>query len=318
MQRAFWHTDFEFHRDHLRVKKTGARVPYRLSTLREFLAWYGFYLGVQAHRAAAAFAPRRRWRLAFAPDTPRPWYLVWAVARLSGARFVGLEDEPDAVMFFEDATNSDAAAGAGPVRARALNFACADVSKSRVARVFEDVFGYPLRVDPRVWAGPAVEKSEANGAHDGRVVACPREPRLDRVYQRVVDNSDDGAIVEDLRAPTVNGRAPIVFIKRRPVDRRFENANASVSLVETDSVLTTAEQDKIQAFCTAMGLQWGGLDILRDRNDGRIYIVDVNKTDMGPPTALALRDQVRAARRLAQAFRKAFAPARNPRSPHGR
>jgi hypothetical protein len=52
-----------------------------------------------------------------------------------------------------------------------------------------------------------------------------------------------------------------------------------------------------------MRLDWGGLDVLRDRTDGRLYVVDVNKTDMGPPIAMKLRDKITVTRRLAAAFR---------------
>ena len=50
-----------------------------------------------------------------------------------------------------------------------------------------------------------------------------------------------------------------------------------------------------------MCLDWGGLDILRDK-DGRIYVVDVNKTDMGPPITLPLGDKLKATGLLADAF----------------
>ena len=51
-----------------------------------------------------------------------------------------------------------------------------------------------------------------------------------------------------------------------------------------------------------MKLDWGGLDVLRDRSEGRLYVVDVNKTDMGPPIAMALNDKITVTRKLAAAF----------------
>jgi hypothetical protein len=51
-----------------------------------------------------------------------------------------------------------------------------------------------------------------------------------------------------------------------------------------------------------MGLDWGGLDILRDRHDGRLYVVDVNKTDVGPLIAPSWPDKLRSMRRLADAL----------------
>ncbi len=307
MSRALWISDFELRGGRIRVKQTGAEVRFTLGLVRDFLNWFGFYAFVTAIRAWNGLRWRRGARIAFSPAPPRPWYLLWAVARVAGARFTA-PDKADYVFYFEDATAAAPAAPAGFSPQRLKNFECADVSKSRVARVFEDVFGYPLSIDPEVWDGPAVEKSEINGAHDGRIVDCPRDPLPDRVYQRVIENTDDGRIMEDLRCPTVAGEIPVVFIKRRPADARFANWNSEVSLVAPESVLSDDERDRLARFAQAMNLDWGGLDVLRDRRDGRIYVVDVNKTDMGPPTALALAAQARAALRLARAFRRAFPP----------
>jgi hypothetical protein len=48
----------------------------------------------------------------------------------------------------------------------------------------------------------------------------------------------------------------------------------------------------------------GRWDVLRDRNDGKLYIVDANKTDMGPPIGLNLQDKIKATYMLRDAFRK--------------
>ena len=61
--------------------------------------------------------------------------------------------------------------------------------------------------------------------------------------------------------------------------------------------------DQISAFTREIGLDWGGVDVLRDRSDGKLYIVDANKTDMGPPIGLNLPDKIVATRMLANAFR---------------
>ena len=75
-----------------------------------------------------------------------------------------------------------------------------------------------------------------------------------------------------------------------------------MKVVETHTVLTAAEQAQLAAFARAMQLDWGGLDVLRDNKDGRLYVVDVNKTDMGPPIAMAMDDKIRVTQRLATAF----------------
>ena len=147
-----------------------------------------------------------------------------------------------------------------------------------------------------------VGKSERNGAHDGRVETGPR-PAGGLVWQRLIDNTTADGCVEDLRCPTVGGEIDVVFIKRRPVARRFENHNSAVSLAKADAVFSADERALISRFCAAMGLEWGGIDVLRDRRDSSIWIVDVNRTDMGPPTALPLRDKLASARRIGTRLR---------------
>jgi hypothetical protein len=78
--------------------------------------------------------------------------------------------------------------------------------------------------------------------------------------------------------------------------------------VRPQDVVSPAEIDLIRRFCSEIRLDWGGVDVLRNKQDGRIYIVDANKTDMGPPVALPLGQKLRATRLLARAFGTAFAP----------
>lgn len=306
MARTLWMSDFKWRRGYLLVRQTGIRVPINKAVIKESLDWLLFYIAIQPLRLWTLLT-KPKLRMAFTPEPPRPWYLLWATTQLAGVRYVSPE-RADAVMYFEDSTVGVTPRTSAPHHVRRLNFDALDVSKSRVSRVFEEVFGYPLELNPETFRGPAVEKSEHNGVHDGQVVECPCEPRSGRVYQRLIDTVDEDGMVTDLRCPTVGGEIPVVFVKRRPKSSRFANANSQVSLVETQTVLSDDERAKLAAFSRAMGVDWGGLDVLRNRHDGRIYVVDVNKTDMGPPTALNLLDKIRATLRLACAFRKAFEP----------
>jgi hypothetical protein len=300
MARKNWLKDFTFGLTSLTVKKTGAVVPYGPAILGEMSRWFVFFFTVLGARPAAG----RPFTVHFTPDPARPWYLIWAVVRLAGGRIVDRPQGADVVFNFEDSTNN-AAPKLPKNSARLMNFACTDISKTQVSAVFQDVFGYGLAVDPDTHSGPAVAKSEHNGAHDGRIIICPARREAHVAYQRVVDNrSADGAHVEDLRTPTVNGVPICVFIKQRPVTRRFANANTGVRLARPEDVYSPQEMALIGQFAQRLGLDWGGLDVLRDRQEGRIYIVDANKTDMGPPTALPLADKMAASRALADALRR--------------
>lgn len=295
-----WFADFEWEPGGVLVKKTGARLAVNRGLLGDVAAWMTFYAAIKVRQAATL--GRRRLAVAFSPDPIRPWYLAWAAATEAGLRVITDPAEADILFHFDDSTHS--ASSAPPAREGALliNFDCSDISKSRVASVFEEVFGYSLSLDPRTHQGPAVEKSEVNGAHDGRIVFCPIEPLPGRVYQRVVDNRFNDQLMQDLRTPTVGGRPVCVFLKRRPASSRFANTNHEVDLTTPDQVFSTAELAMIQQFAQKLGLDWGGLDVLRDAQDGRIYIVDANKTDMGPPTALTLSKKLRSTRMLAKAL----------------
>jgi hypothetical protein len=298
MTDVFWTSDFVITGRMVTVKKTGAVVPIDRDTLTSTAIWLAFYLPVKLKGTLTrAFAPGPA--IWFAPDRPRPWYLVWAAAAWCGARMVKRPEEADAAFYFEDATR---ALPSVPAHARTINFGCADVSKSRVAATFEAVFGYPLAVDPETWEGPAVEKGEANGVHDGAVVRCPRPREPGRVYQRLIDATEGGEAV-DLRTPFVGGRPVVVFVKRRPLGRRFDNFNSAVALARPEDVFSGIEIARLCAFARAMALDWGGLDVLRDRASGRLYVVDVNKTDM-PPIRLPWRDKLVAIARLAAAFKR--------------
>ena len=292
-----WWRDFELQGGAVHVRKTGARVPIEPGVVGETLSWLRFHLAVEAERRASRPDGPSIW---FAPERPRPWYLIWPAIQLSGMRIADTPDDADLAFVFEDATLGRMPAGHNlPM----INWRCADVSKSRVASVFEQVTGRGLALDPQSWTGEMVAKSEANGAHDGRVVHGPVAPRQGWVYQRLIDTAAPDGMVEDLRCPTVDGEIAAVFLKRRPVERRFANVNAHVRELDPNMVFDADERAIIRDFCKAFGLEWGGVDVLRERASGAIWIVDANKTDMGPPTALPLKNKLASARAIGASLR---------------
>lgn len=175
----------------------------------------------------------------------------------------------------------------------AWNSRCTDISKTKVHRCFEESFGYPLAVDPRSPNGPFVEKSNINARHDGRIHYASVEPSEGRVYCRLINNVV-GREVEDLRATIVRGKIACAYRKMRPISIRFSNENSSVTIIDVDTTFSKDEQARILRLADLIGLDFGELDILRDRDDGRIYIVDVNKTPNGPPNGIGLIDYYRA------------------------
>lgn len=225
---------------------------------------------------------------------------VPGVAIFGGIDVAWLPDKADAAFYFEDVTCGQPARLAG----RHINQACQDISKAHVARVFEEVVGYPLALDPLQVAGEIVEKSDKNGVHDGRIVIAPLAPLTGKVYQRIVDTRDDDGCCHDLRTPCVGGEPVVVWIKTKTPEGRFSINNRRARMAEPEAVYSETERDLIRRFNARIGLDCGGLDILRDRYDGRIYIVDVNKTDVGPVIALSWGDKIRSMARLGRALRR--------------
>lgn len=293
-----WLADFAFGRGTVRVRKTGVveRIDSALAfEVAVWLVYHGCVLARSWWRRPAG----QTVTLGFAPELPRPWYLIRAACTWAGVRATHDLASADAVFSFEDATWDTVPRPATDLRW--FNVACTDISKSHVATVFAAVFGYPLTLDPVTHRGPAVEKSEINARHDGRIVSCPCEPRAGYVYQKLVDTSD-GRHVHDLRTPCVVGRPVVVWEKLRPTTNLFSPRNRRAVLRDPAVMFSAEEQLLIARFCRALGLDWGGLDILRDHHDGRIYIVDVNKTDAGPVIALPLRQKLRSTALLAEAL----------------
>jgi hypothetical protein len=136
-------------------------------------------------------------------------------------------------------------------------------------------------------------------------------PRAGKVYQHLIDNRAPDGLMEDLRTPTVGGVPVCVYIKRRDIAVRFSNDNAQCVLANVSEVFSATEIAAITRFCALLKLDWGGLDILRDAHSGLIYIVDANRTDMGPPIALPLADKLASTRHLAAALQGFFETVRH-------
>jgi len=295
--------DYKIDGNQLVAKETGAHIPLTPGFALDVFRMASFVWVINALRATRVVKGREpRARISFFPKKPRSYYAIWPVCQLADVKIVDDPAQADLHFYFEDREFLTMPRTA-PSQKPAFNIGCYDIRKSVVSRVFEEVFGYSVIVDPLTHQGPAVEKSEANGKHDGRIVMCPiAEPKHGQVYQRLIDNTFDGGEHVDIRTPIVNGKIPFVYLKRRTSNLRFSNDNHRVDLVDTSVMLSQTEQRQIADYAKAMALDFGGLDVLRDRLDGRIYIVDANKTDMGPPSALSGPDKLKAMRGLADAF----------------
>ena len=310
MSNRSWLSDFNFRDGAFHVKKTGHAIPANLELLHSIFAWLSFYTLAQAWRTWRMITGYKRPTIAFYPDKPRPWYFIWPVMHVAGAKLTEEVSKADIVFQFDDATQTSNDMPKTKPGARLVNFNCNDISKSKISTAYSKVFERELLVNPKEYKGKMVEKSEVNAAHDGKVVEGPKEPLEGKVYQRLINNEVDSGLVEDLRCCLVGGKIAVMFRKRRPVEERFRNSNTKVSVAWPRRCFSLEEVQKIEQFADYIGLDWGGVDVLRDKESGQIFIVDANKTDMGPPVALNIADKLRSTRLMGKAFLAAFATKR--------
>ena len=288
-------SDFDWSWRGVRVRETGAEIAFSFDLAKDIMRG-GFYILVESLRPR----PQQLSEITFAQTAPRPWYLIWGALRQAGLR---TKTTGPICLHFSDQTHVPQAELDDRLH---INGRCTDISKSHVATTFAKIFGYDLSLDPSTASEPYLEKGEENGIHDATIETKAKPAEPGRVYQRLINNSTEDGTVLDYRCPTVFGHIPLIFLKERPLSQRFDNLNTRVRVSTAKACFSPDEINKISEFCKAMQLDWGGLDILRHAGDGRIYIVDVNKTDMGPPLALPIKEKLSAVKTLGLALRDAL------------
>lgn len=222
------------------------------------------------------------------PEKPKTYHALYKIAHHLGYHIVNTSSRrPDCVIHFEDTTYRRLPPLLATLGEKhtIINHRCTDISKRTVDRVFTDTFGYSMSIDPRTHEGPYVRKSDLNALHDGRVQTGRSEPEEGFVYQRLINNEDGAGRVVDLRVPVFRRSIPLVMLRTRSVHDRFDETTGC-TLVPTSEVLDREEIERIHTFCERIGLEYGELDILRDRDTSLLYIVDVNNTPAGPIGAL--------------------------------
>jgi hypothetical protein len=224
-------------------------------------------------------------KVLFFPEYPdKEFYTVVPIfMRLGYFATLDQNDTFDFAMAWQDRTWLDdlprlqAIADQKPV----LNLHCRDISKNRVERLFSAVFGYSTFVDPLQHRGRCVMKHDEN-AKGGSIIECPISTTDERfVYQRFIESYRGGHMVE-YRVPIVLDSIPILYAMAKDIPRdSIKTAKQWARLTEVHAVFDADEQTGILEFCRRMGLDFGELDVLRATDDGRIYILDANKTPGG-------------------------------------
>ena len=288
-------------------------VSNRQSFFQKFKASYQSFLKLFFNRQ----------NVLFYPDRPLPIFVIYKIFLSLGYHVTTNPSKPYAIAvkwwdnigsgnpFFPSSENSvfEELSRKYP-DLHIVNLKCNDVSKKRVSEVFEKIFGYTLSIDPGTYHGKCVMKANGNGLHLGKILECPTEVRRDGfVYEKLVKNEVENGLVQDMRVPIFKKTIPFVYLKYRPIEERLvdrKHTLAKTVVVKVSDVLSEEEVGKVNQFCEKIGLDYGEIDILRDRDDQKIYIVDVNNDPCGPPSPISGDCSPTAIVQLAEAFDKTF------------
>jgi hypothetical protein len=223
-----------------------------------------------------------RKNIAFYPDLPSPLYAIFSICLFLNARMTRNINKADLVVRWKDNSlyslpEKDILLLEGK---KTINLKCDNITKLYVDEVFHDVFGYSTRLDPLHYTGECVKKSNYNAVHDGKVIDCPIEKvDPDCIYQLKLNNEVPGTnFVIDLRTYVFGNTIPFVRLTYKPKDTRFDADFIDAKVVTTNEMFTFEEVDLILELCRRIGLDYGELDIIRHRDDGKLYILDVNNT----------------------------------------
>jgi hypothetical protein len=243
------------------------------------------------------------------PQVPRSIYVLYKLAHFAGCR---ITDNPkarhDLVVRFEDTTYAsiDDVLSRLAERTDVLNARCTDISKKRVDAISTPILGRSLMIDPLTYSGECFMKSNNNSAQDGKVIVCPIAKAIPGyVYQRVVNNQM-GSLVQDIRVPIIGTKIPFVYLIYKSIKNRFFGEPVHVETAETLDVLSPEEMKNLIRFCSEFGLDYGELDVLRDGDNGFLYVLDANNTPAGPSRVLTKKERQGALSTLAETFDKVF------------
>ena len=185
-----------------------------------------------------------------------------------------------------------------------INLYSRDISKLHIDAVHREIFGYSTAVDPLQYQGKMVRKNDVNARHDGAIVEGPLAQKEEGyIYQILIDNQHGDNLVMDIRVPVIGGLLEFVYLKYRHLHERFKNPIRSV-ITPIQEALSKEEIHTLEQYCEALNLEYGELDVLRHKKDGKIYVVDVNNTPQGPPTYMGKKEYKRALRQMGKALRK--------------
>lgn len=242
------------------------------------------------------------------PSKPWPVYTLWNMAKVCGFNLEnGKSNNNGITIVFEDRTQIDKAA-LPPEASTWINGRCLDIRKSTVAKLYTEISHRSLLVNPKEYKDQMVQKLEKNGTHSGKIIHGPITKILaNYVYERLINNeTNNESEIKDMKVVIVGSQIPLIYEIYRDKNKRFKSYGRDTKIASTDGLLSKNEQEEILTIANKIGLDFGEMDVLRDKANSHIYIVDINKTTVSPPADLTFAERTKALRIIGRAFEQEF------------
>lgn len=202
----------------------------------------------------------------FYPDLPRPINRLYHVLLDLGIKFHNNTSLPYDVAFFwtyEDKMEPDSFIKG----IDCINKGCFDVTKTRVNNIFDDII-----VDPEIYEGLVVRKSERQCSLDEKIIICPSKKEEGFVYRKYIETRTDNAYV-DYR---IFYFGEIKFIVSKWNYGGIFKRENHIWHLEPLSILSPDKIRSIEDGCKNFGFDFGEIDLLKDVHNNNFYVVDLN------------------------------------------
>ena len=241
------------------------------------------------------------------PEKPLYYHALQQICYFSGYTITNIPQEADTVVHFEDTTfrKHDQTLRQLSKKIKVINYRCFDISKEKVEKIQQQAFGYGMSVNPLTFKGRYVKKGNLNTLHNGIILDHPEKPEKGYVYQKLINHEVNGQLVV-LRVVVIGRKIPLVYVKFRPVNHMFGFKNNRVEIVSPMEVMSGHEYNKILKFCRLFGFDLGELDVLRDVDTNKLYVVDANNTPASPPYQVSMKRYKNALKIMAEVFQDTF------------
>ncbi len=146
-----------------------------------------------------------------------------------------------------------------------INRGCYNIGKNKINNIFNDI-----SIDPTTHKGICVEKCDRQGKHRRHnLVECPTTPRKGYVYQRFIENKENG-LYTYYRLNYADG---IKLIDKRTKKSVF-GSGVTKEFVNIRDCFSRDDEDVLIKKCQKFGFNYGDIDFLME--DGVPVIIDVN------------------------------------------